>query len=268
MNETETKHNKKNDTIDPSAELFSRYSRHYADAGARKWQKPIDEVRALHLERLPRWLDRIPKSARILDAGCATGYLLSLLYAEGYTNLTGVELSLEMATIAHTQLPEGIPVMQSDVRNYLANCQDGAFDVILFHHVLEHIPREHTIDLLRQFHRCLVPGGYLNIKVPNASFILAGNHCFGDFTHVVHFNERSLPQIVEAAGFDVDKLEFILHPPKLFWSWRRPWRATLRLINRLRWHLHRFFHRTLCALVDQHPVPYVFEAEIDGLVKR
>lgn len=268
MNDTGKTCEAGNRSADPSAELFTRYARHYADAGARKWQKPIAEIHAFHLERLPRWLDRIPKNARILDAGCATGYLLGLLYAEGYTNLTGVELSLEMATIARSQLPQTVPVVQSDVRDFLKECEPGAFDVILFHHVLEHIPRENTIELLRAFYQCLAPAGYLSIKVPNASYILAGNHCFCDFTHVVHFNERSLPQVLEAAGFDIDKIELILHPPRLFWSWRHPWRAMLRLLNRLRWHLHWFFHRALCALIDQHPVPYVFEAELDSLVRR
>lgn len=253
---------------DPSAALFERYARHYADFGAARWQQPVEKVAAFHLDRFPRWLSRIPKTARILDAGCASGYLLNLLHAEGYRNLTGVEFSAEMAALARDRLPAGIPIHQEDIRRYLDRCDDSAHDVILFHHVLEHIPREFTLEILRGFYRCLAPGGVLSIKVPNASFILAGYHCFGDFTHVVHFNERSMPQVLEAAGFEVSRIEFILHPPLLFWSWRHPIRAGFRVLNRLRWHLHKAFHWMLCTLIDQHPVPKVFEAELEVLVTR
>lgn len=255
-------------TPDPSEELFQNYDRHYRESGAERWQVPIDQVKDLHLDRLPRWINRLQPGAHILDAGCATGYLLSLLWDAGYENLAGVELSRQLAISARQNLPDSVIIEISDIRDFLLHTTDGTYDLILFHHVLEHLSREYTIPLLREFHRCLAPGGYLSIKVPNASFLLAGNHCFGDFTHVVHFNERSLPQVLEAAGFDTRKLEFILHPPMLFWSWRRPGRAFLRLLNRLRWHLHRASHYLLCALIDQHPVPKVFEAELEALAQR
>lgn len=154
------------------------------------------------------------------------------------------------------------------MRDFLAQTPDASFDVILFHRVLEHILREHRVALLREFHRVLKPGGYLNIKVPNAAFLFAGWHLFVDFTHVVHFNERSLQQVLEAAGFDREQVEFVLKPPLLFWSWRHPGRMMLRAPNRLRWHLHRALHRLLCALVDLHPAPRMFEWGLEVLVRR
>ena len=255
-------------TPTPSDELFQDYERHYRDAGAGRWEVPIADIKKYHLERLPRWLDRIPKTARILDAGCANGYLLSLLHHEGYRNLTGVDLSEKLASAARVRLQESASIVVSDIQTFLDSLPTESLDVILFHHVLEHIPREQTLTLLRSFHRCLSQGGYLNLKTPNASYILAGNHLFCDFTHVTHFNERSMPQVLEAAGFNASHVEFILHPPILFWSWRHPMRAVMRLLNRVRWELHRTSHRLLCQLIEQHPVPYVFEAELDTLARR
>ncbi len=253
---------------DPSNELFQNYQRHYNDSGADRWQVPYHRVKALHLDRLPRWLDRIPREARILDAGCATGYLLGLLWESGYRNLVGVELSEQLAGVARRTLPDTVEIAVADIRDYLAGMPDESFDLILFHHVLEHIPREHIIPLLREFRRALKPGGYLNIRVPNASYLLAGNHLFCDFTHVVHFNERSMPQVLESAGFGVEGIEFIQRPPQMFWSWRYPGRALLRLLNRGRWHLHGMLHRLLCLLIDQHPVPKIFGAELETLARR
>jgi SAM-dependent methyltransferase len=253
---------------DPSEMLFQNYERHYKELGDDRWQVPYREVKEFHLERLPRWLDRIPEEANVLDAGCATGYLLGLFWESGYRNLIGVELSEQLAEIACINLPDEVALLRSDVRDYLAEIPDQTFDVILFHHVLEHIPREHTIPLLHEFYRVLKPGGYLNLRVPNASCLLPGPHLFGDFTHVVHFNERSMPQVLEAAGFRVPDIEFIQYPPMLFWSWRHPGRAVLRLLNRGRWHLHGLLHKLLCLLIGLRPAPKVFAAELETLARR
>jgi 2-polyprenyl-3-methyl-5-hydroxy-6-metoxy-1,4-benzoquinol methylase len=255
-------------TQDSSQELFQNYERHYKASGAERWEVPINDVTEFHLDRLPRWIDRIQKSAKILDAGCATGYLLSLLHKTGYQNLTGVDLSEQLSEIARYRLPESVEIIVSDIQTFLKNTADETYDVIFFHHVLEHIPREETISLLNMFRRCLKPGGHLSIKVPNASYILSGNHLYCDFTHVVHFNERSMLQVMEAAGFSTENINFILHPPLLFWSWHHPIRALFRLLNRLRWNIHRTAHRLLCILIEQHPVPKAFEAELETLAQR
>jgi hypothetical protein len=39
-------------------------------------------------------------------------------------------------------------------------------------------------------------------------------------------------------------------------------------LNKLRWHLHRTCHRLLCLMIDLHPVPNAFEAELETLVRR
>ena len=252
---------------DASSEMFEHYARHYAHTGAERRQQSAAQVRALRLDRLPRWIDSVPHDARILDAGCANGYLLGLLHASGYTRLSGVELSEELAASARAVLPADVRIHVADVAQFLATQADASFDVILFHHVLEHIPRDQTLDLLRAFRRCLAPCGLLDVRVPNAAFLLSGIHLHGDFTHVVQFNERSLWQVLERAGFDPAGIEVVLHPPQLFFSLSHPGRMMLRLLNRLRWHLHRLVHRMLCALVDQLPPPRAFESELEILAR-
>ncbi len=255
-------------TSDPSRKLFQNYLRHYQDGGADRAHVSVEQVRAFRLDRLPRWLDRIPNDAHILDAGCATGYLLNLLWETGYHNLSGIELSEQLAQTAKVSLPPNVTIAVSDIRDFLAQTPAETFDVILFHHVLEHIPREHTITLLREFHRCLKPGGYLSIKVPNACYLLAGHYLFGDFTHIVHFNERSMQQVLEAAGYDTACIEFIPHSPLLFWSWRHIGRTLLRCLNYIRWYVHRALHKAVCALIDLHPAPKYFEGELEVLARK
>ncbi|MHB8347816.1 MAG: class I SAM-dependent methyltransferase [Acidiferrobacterales bacterium] len=251
---------------DPSKELFDHYQTYYE--AKRLADQPLERVQTLRLDRLPRWIDRIPRDAHILDAGCATGYLLSLLHAYGYTRLSGVDVSAQLIDAARCRLPEQVSVHLADIHDFLAQAADGSFDVILFHHVLEHIPRTHTIALLREFRRCLSPGGYLSVKVPNALSLGAGYACFVDFTHVVHFNEKALLQVAEAAGFIPECCTLVLHPPRLFWSWRHVNRVLLRGLNRMRWHLNNGMHRLLYRLIDVHPMPKVFENEIELLAQK
>lgn len=252
----------------PSDELFKNYERHYCDTGASRSEAPLSDVIKFKLDRLPPWLCDIPKEARVLDAGCATGYFLALLKDAGYSDLTGIDISAQLAEKARKRLDKSAKIIVSDVQSYLNTTPDESFDLIFFHHVLEHIPREQTLEVLRGFYRCLRQGGLINIKTPNASYILSGNHMHGDFTHVTHFNERSMLQVLEGAGFESQKISFFLHPPKLFWLWHHPIRSILRLANHLRWHIHRLAHYSLCMLIDQHPTPKVFEAELDAIAKR
>lgn len=252
---------------DPSRELFDNYQENHVRLTGKYFQS-LAEVREFHLERIPRWFGRVAKDARILDAGFATGYQLGLLHEMGYQKLSGVELSEQLFNSARANLPDEISLYCSDVLEFLQSMPDASFDVILFHHVLEHIPRDMTLPLLREFRRCLAPDGLLTLRVPNASCLMHGSVCFGDFTHVVHFNEISLTQILEQAGFAVDKVEIILRPPQLFWSWKHPIRAGKRLLNRIRWHLNDMLHTLLGLLADVQPRLRCSERDIEILVSK
>jgi SAM-dependent methyltransferase len=253
---------------DPSREIFDHYQANYERRGGAGCFRSLENVQRLRLGRLPRWLGRIPKQARILDAGCATGYQLGLLHGLGYEQLVGVDLSTELTATARQRLPADVPIHCADIQEFLAGTPDASFDLILFHHVIEHIPREHTISLLREFRRCLAPGGSLDIKTPNAACLLAGYHVAGDITHITQFNEFSMIQAAEQAGFSADELDVVLHSPQLFWSWLHPLRTVFRMLNRIRWMLNRWLHRVLCVLMDLRPAPRCLEWELEVLIKK
>lgn len=247
--------------------FFEHYEAHYT-RNADELFRPLAEVMEFHLDRLPRWLPLINKQARILDAGCATGYQLKLLHEAGYTNLAGIDISRELTAIARSKLPDCVPIQQADVFEFLTASPEATYDAILFHHVIEHIPRERCVELLRLFHRCLSNGGYLSIRTPNAACLLGGYHGFGDITHVVQFNERSLLQVLELAGFNPAMVSFIAHRPLLFWSWKHPLKATYRLLNRLRWNINRAIHKVVCILLEIRPTPKVSDLELDALARK
>jgi len=252
---------------DPSKECYDRYLSTYLRQTNNRFRS-LSEIRDGRLDRLPRWLDQVAIEARVLDAGCATGYLLGLLGEIGFGNLTGVDRSEELVAAARQNLPSFIVIHIADIRDFLSRTPDAAYDVIFFHHVLEHISRDETIPLLREFRRCLAKGGLLNIRTPNASCLLAGYACCGDFTHITFFNEYSLVQVLELAGFEPGEITFVHHPPNLIWSVRHPVRMLWRGLNRLRWHLNRWVHRAVCILLDLNPRPRVSDIEVDALIRK
>lgn len=252
---------------DASRELFDNYTSHY-NRGSENYFRPSGEVNTFHLERLPRWMEGMPRESRILDAGCATGYTLELLQAAGFEAISGVDVSAQLVEQARAKLGDAVPLHVSGLAEFLASSADESYDAILFHHVIEHIPRDQTIALLRDFHRCLAQGGMLGIRTPNADCLMCSPHANGDFTHLVNFNERSLRQVLEAAGFGSEAIAFQIRPPRLYFSWRHPIRMVLRVLNRLRWSLNALVHRALYVLADIHPLPLVFDGELESVARR
>lgn len=251
---------------DSTKKIFDNYARHY-DAMGEVERLPKDLER-LRRDRLPHWIDTVPKQARILDAGCAQGDWLAALSRVGYENLPGVDISAPLLAMARQKLPKGVRLVEMDVADFLAQCREGEFDLIFFHDVLEHLPREDTIPILQAFSRALAPDGVLSVRVPNMGSLIAGYTAAIDFTHLTHFTEFSLIQVLETAGFDSDRLTLQDQSPRLFWSWRKLHLSIFRLLNRLRWHVNNGVHRMVYLLADMRPRPKVFGPNLVILARK
>jgi hypothetical protein len=69
-------------------------------------------------------------------------------------------------------------------------------------HVLEHIPKAETINLLSKIYDSLDNSGVLIIEVPNMANPVTGiNLRYTDFTHEIGFTDVSLRYVLQRAGF-------------------------------------------------------------------
>jgi len=97
------------------------------------------------------FLEGIPRSATFLEVGCNVGNQLLLLQAQGYTQLTGIELQSYALARARSRL-EGIALEQGSA--LALPFEDQAFDVVFTSGVLIHIAPEDLAQAMSEIHRC------------------------------------------------------------------------------------------------------------------
>jgi len=110
-----------------------------------------------------RLVGRFLRLGRILEIGCAYGYLLRAL--EGRFECAGIDVSEHAISVARTVTKA--PVECGDVMELLPGKPDDTCDAVLAFDVLEHLPEGQIPEVLSQIARILRPGGRLLVSVPN-----------------------------------------------------------------------------------------------------
>ncbi|HEX8359416.1 MAG TPA: class I SAM-dependent methyltransferase [Longimicrobium sp.] len=150
-----------------------------------------------------RWLAGrgVSRQARILDVGCGSGGLLLSLRSAGFEHLLGVEPYLE----ADIRYPNGVTVLKRSLAEV-----EGRFDVIMFHHVLEHIAEQH--ETMAAVAERLTDTGFCLIRIP-----LVSSEAWDTYRehwvqidpprHFFIHSLRSLALLAEGAGLKVSSVE-------------------------------------------------------------
>lgn len=197
------------------------------------------------------------KNIRILDVGCGYGNILYALRNIGFTNIAGIDISRDAVDYCQEQ---GLNVKETDVLLFEG---DTKYDFVIMSHVLEHLPKENVIDVLRAVRKkVLAEAGELFIMVPNAQSNTGCYWAYEDFTHNTLFTGGSLLYVLRQAGYKkidfvdvdglcgVDKNSFEYHKRKML--------QEIYIANKLFWNkvTGSSFHR---------PSPLIFTWEIKAL---
>jgi SAM-dependent methyltransferase len=159
------------------------------------------------------------KATSVLDLGCGDGNNLAWLapfaeqlYASDYNP---VRVARSAAR------PEQPVVFLADLLDYPA--ADAAFDVVFFHHVLEHIPDDRAA--LAEVRRILAPGGFLVLGVPNEGAWWwqwaydRAPEVRASTDHVHFYTAGTLVARMEAAGLRVEEVHHMgWGPPDFHWD--------------------------------------------------
>ncbi len=178
-------------------------------------------------------LSLIPPHSRVLELGCATGYVTRLLVEHKRCQVSGVELMPAAAALAQPFCSDLIvgDLEEQAVLDRIA----GPFDVILAGDVLEHLRSPDR--LLTQLRTQLAPSGFWVISVPNVAHwsvrkeLLRGRFNYSergimDASHLRWFTVETLAAMVQSCGYRVQRQEAV---------YSLPWQGPLRLRRVSRW---------------------------------
>jgi len=91
----------------------------------------------------------------ILDVGCGDGALLRSLHNLGFKSLTGVDPNIS----SDKCISDNFRIIKGEISDI-----EGVYDLIMFHHSLEHIPDQ--IGTMHAVERLLSPNGRCLIRIP------------------------------------------------------------------------------------------------------
>jgi SAM-dependent methyltransferase len=103
---------------------------------------------------------KIDRQSSILDVGCGTGPLVLRLHDLGFKNLGGVDPFIS-SDICYAN---GVQIR----RCFLEDLKGESWDVVMFHHSLEHVP--HPATTLRIVRELLPPRGQCLVRLPVVSW--------------------------------------------------------------------------------------------------
>lgn len=141
----------------------------------------------------------VPRTGRVLDAGCGVGQFLYYLHKQGFEHIDGIDYDAAMVFVAQSMVPDA-HCAHASVGEYLADKPDS-FALITMNDVIEHLPYEAVIPTLKSIYSALTREGVVVLKTPNLACPLGTNLRYKDFTHRLGFTESSLAQALMEAGF-------------------------------------------------------------------
>jgi SAM-dependent methyltransferase len=139
-------------------------------------------------------------NSSLLDAGCGTGGFLRWAIDHGsFARAAGADIALAALDLARRRVPE------ADLRPGALSAlpfDDCAFDLVVSHDVLQHVPEADVAASIRELHRVLVPGGTMVMRT-NGSRTLRRER--SDWRA---YDRETLRREIEAAGFAVERVTY------------------------------------------------------------
>ncbi|MBR8834993.1 MAG: class I SAM-dependent methyltransferase [Stigonema ocellatum SAG 48.90 = DSM 106950] len=161
----------------------------------------------------------VGENKRLIDFGCATGYLAQLLVNKG-CQVTGVEVNSKAAKVAEEYCEEVI-VADLDFVSVAEIVPGQVFDVAVFGDILEHL--RDPWKVLEETRHLLKPEGYVVASIPNIAHgairlaLLQGRFEYMevgilDNTHLRFFTRRTVEELFARCGYFVEVIERIKLP--------------------------------------------------------
>ncbi len=135
---------------------------------------------------------------QVVDLACGHGDFVQMLGEHGI-EAVGVDSDPACCTEARER---GIPVVCSDVFDYLRQIEPGSLGGVFSAHLVEHLPYEQVMELVRLSFEALHPGGIIVLVTPNVRALYPHLESFYmHFGHVAFYHPRLLGFFLDYFGF-------------------------------------------------------------------
>jgi len=172
-----------------------------------EYEKRKEEFETLFTPLTEAVEKNVTKGGTVLDVGCSSGILLSLLKRKGY-RVWGIEPNKQAFLCAKKTLKNNV---SNDTLATFLKAKKIKFDCIIYNHVLEHIENINEEFLLIK--KALKKDGVLIVGVPNTdNMIFKIRRKFWESLlpneHIWHFNIRYLVQYLQKQKFEIVRVSF------------------------------------------------------------
>ena len=163
---------------------------------------------------LKKILRLVGENKRVVDFGCATGYLAQLLNKRGCV-VTGVEINVDAAKVAEQHCKEVI-VADLDFVSVAEILPKQEFDIAVFGDVLEHL--RNPWKVLKEVKQLLSQEGHVVASIPNIAHgairlaLLQGRFEYTklgilDNTHLRFFTRNTIEELFEESGYFLETID-------------------------------------------------------------
>ncbi len=157
----------------------------------------VNEESQLPIRRF--YLPMFKGCRRVADLGAGHGVFVALL------NEAGVEaFGVDSDPLACQSLrSRNLPVVEQDVLRYLETVEEGSLDGIYSSHLVEHLPYQDVLKLIRLSFRALEPGGRLLLATPNPRALISHLEFYHmHFGHKAFYHPHLLSFFLDYCGFE------------------------------------------------------------------
>jgi cyclopropane fatty-acyl-phospholipid synthase-like methyltransferase len=168
------------------------------DTIAEKYLAIRREIHPRDMELLEELIQRLPKEAKVLDAGCGAGVPVTRTLSH-FCEVVGVDFSEEQVRLAREQVPQAQFICQDMTE---LDFPEESFDAICSYYAIIHIPREEHRSLFKRFHCMLKPGGLVLLSMGfSDSAIDIEEDFFGARMYWSHFDVETNLKMLADCGF-------------------------------------------------------------------
>lgn len=163
------------------------------------YENEVANLEKSYLDVLKPLLNKISKKDNILEIGCGNGFVLNKLYDLGFTNVFGVEPSVEAQQKANPKIRQNILVSILKPGIF----KNTKFKLLFFFQTLDHIPNPD--EFIKNCYQFLEKGGYIlafnhNVESISAK-ILGEKSVIIDIEHTFLYSPDTIKKLFEKNNF-------------------------------------------------------------------